>query len=38
MDANPNEVVTLILTNPERVSLTGFWKPAFDNSGMRILG
>ena len=33
VDANPNEVITLILTNPEKVSLTDVWKPIFDQSG-----
>jgi hypothetical protein len=33
LDANPNEVITLIFTNPEGASLPDQWKPAFDNSG-----
>ena len=34
LNANPNEVLTLILTNPENVSLQNFWKPAFEQSGV----
>nr|THU76809.1 PLC-like phosphodiesterase [Dendrothele bispora CBS 962.96] len=34
LDANPNEVLTLLFTNPEGLSLTDMWKPAFDNSGV----
>ncbi|KAG6887753.1 hypothetical protein C0992_010854, partial [Termitomyces sp. T32_za158] len=30
LDANPNEVLTFIFTNPEGVSLPDVWKPAFD--------
>lgn len=33
LDKNPNEVLTLILTNPERRSIPGEWKPAFDAAG-----
>ncbi|KNZ77622.1 hypothetical protein J132_04989 [Termitomyces sp. J132] len=32
LDANPNEVVTFIFTNPEGVSLPDVWKPAFDSA------
>ncbi|KAF4582654.1 hypothetical protein EYR40_002577 [Pleurotus pulmonarius] len=37
LDANPNEVITLIFTNPEGVSIPSVWKPAFDNSGITPL-
>ncbi|KAK7448062.1 hypothetical protein VKT23_013818 [Stygiomarasmius scandens] len=37
LDANPNEVLTLLFTNPEGLSLTQMWKPAFDNSGITPL-
>ncbi|KAG6815101.1 hypothetical protein H0H87_005126 [Tephrocybe sp. NHM501043] len=37
LDANPNEVLTFIFTNPERVSLTDIWKPAFDAAGITPL-
>jgi len=33
LDSNPNEVVTLILTNPEGLSLRNVWRPAFEESG-----
>lgn len=33
LDANPNEVLTFIFTNPEGVSLPDVWKPAFDEAG-----
>lgn len=32
LDANPNEVLTLLFTNPEGLSVEDVWKPAFDNS------
>ena len=32
--ANPNEVITLLFTNPDNVSLTEKWLPAFQNSGV----
>jgi hypothetical protein len=31
--ANPNEVLTLLFTNPEGQSVQDVWKPAFDNAG-----
>lgn len=34
LDANPNEVLTLLFTNPEGLSIADIWKPAFDDSGM----
>ncbi|KAF7316279.1 PLC-like phosphodiesterase [Mycena indigotica] len=37
LDANPNEVLTLIFTNPEGVSPAKVWKPAFDEAGMTDL-
>lgn len=36
LDANPNEVLTLIFTNPDDLSLADQWKPAFDNSGSSL--
>jgi hypothetical protein len=33
LDANPNEVLTLIFTNPEGQSPATVWKPAFDEAG-----
>lgn len=37
LDKNPNEVLTLIFTNPENKDVKDVWKPAFDNSGMTDL-
>ncbi|KAG6835514.1 hypothetical protein H0H93_000654 [Arthromyces matolae] len=37
LDANPNEVLTFIFTNPEGVSLPNVWKPAFDAAGISPL-
>ncbi|KAJ7163764.1 PLC-like phosphodiesterase [Mycena filopes] len=37
LDANPNEVLTLIFTNPEGQSPATVWKPAFDDSGISDL-
>jgi hypothetical protein len=34
LDANPNEVLTLLFTNPEGLSVLDVWKPAFDASGI----
>ncbi|KAJ3480107.1 hypothetical protein NLI96_g8587 [Meripilus lineatus] len=34
LQANPNEVVTLLFTNPESVSLPNVWAPAFQASGI----
>ncbi|KAF5366458.1 hypothetical protein D9758_009806 [Tetrapyrgos nigripes] len=35
LDANPNEVLTLLFINRvEGLSITDLWKPAFDNSGL----
>ena len=34
---NPNEVLTLIFTNPEGVSLKDVWDPAFQESGVANL-
>jgi hypothetical protein len=34
LDANPNEVLTFIFTNPEGVSVKDVWKPAFDAAGI----
>lgn len=35
--ANPNEVLTLIFTNPESLSLSTVWEPAFNASGVADL-
>ena len=37
LDANPNDVLTMIFTNPEGLSLPGQWEPAFKNSGIMDL-
>lgn len=37
LKANPNEVLTLIFTNPEGVSLKDVWDPAFQASGIAQL-
>ncbi|TRM66997.1 PLC-like phosphodiesterase [Schizophyllum amplum] len=37
LDSNTEEVLTLLFTNPEAVSLTDVWKPAFDDSGISDL-
>ncbi|KAJ7640820.1 PLC-like phosphodiesterase [Mycena polygramma] len=37
LDANPNEVLTLLFTNPEGQSPLNVWKPAFDDSGISDL-
>ncbi|CAK5265971.1 unnamed protein product [Mycena citricolor] len=37
LDANPNEVLTLIFTNPDGADLQTQWKPAFDNAGISDL-
>jgi len=37
LDGNPNEVVTFIFTNPEGLSVSEFWKPAFDDSDITPL-
>ncbi|KAK0210416.1 PLC-like phosphodiesterase [Desarmillaria ectypa] len=37
LDNNPNEVLTFLFTNPEGLSLTGVWKPAFDEAGITDL-
>ncbi|KAG6811933.1 hypothetical protein H0H92_005162 [Tricholoma furcatifolium] len=34
LDANPHEVITFIFTNPEMVSVSEVWKPAFDSAGI----
>lgn len=33
LDANPNEVLTLLFTNPEGQNISTVWKPAFDTAG-----
>ncbi|KAJ7062606.1 PLC-like phosphodiesterase [Mycena amicta] len=37
LDANPNEVLTFIFTNPEGQSPTTVWKPLFDEAGISDL-
>ncbi|KAH9858526.1 PLC-like phosphodiesterase [Lenzites betulinus] len=37
LTANPNEVLTLLFTNPEGVSLPDVWDPAFQASGVAAL-
>jgi hypothetical protein len=32
-DVNPNEVLTLLFTNPEGVLVSTVWNPAFDAAG-----
>lgn len=34
LDDNPNEILTFIFTNPDSLSITDIWKPAFDSAGM----
>jgi hypothetical protein len=33
LDANPNEVLTLLFTNPEGLSPAAVWAPIFDAAG-----
>ncbi|KAJ7073397.1 PLC-like phosphodiesterase [Mycena belliarum] len=37
LDANPNEVLTLLFTNPEGLSIPDVWAPAFVQSGIASL-
>ncbi|KAJ7668173.1 PLC-like phosphodiesterase [Mycena rosella] len=37
LDANPNEVLTLLFTNPEGLSPATVWKPIFDAAGITDL-
>ena len=37
LDANPNEVLTLLFTNPEGQSVSTVWKPIFDAAGITPL-
>ncbi|KAG7452901.1 PLC-like phosphodiesterase [Guyanagaster necrorhizus] len=37
LDDNPNEVLTFLFTNPEGLSLTDVWKPAFDEADITDL-
>ncbi|KAG9217732.1 hypothetical protein CCMSSC00406_0003579 [Pleurotus cornucopiae] len=37
LDGHPNEVLTLLFTNPEGVSVAGAWKDVFDNAGLTEL-
>ncbi|KAF8797822.1 PLC-like phosphodiesterase [Phlegmacium glaucopus] len=34
LDGNPNEVLTLLFTNPEGQSVSDVWKPIFDSAGI----
>uniref|UniRef100_A0A8H7XQT5 Uncharacterized protein n=1 Tax=Psilocybe cubensis TaxID=181762 RepID=A0A8H7XQT5_PSICU len=34
LDRHPNEVLTLVFTNPENLSVSEVWKPVFDKSGI----
>jgi hypothetical protein len=34
MDANPNEVLTLLFTNGDGLSMNNVWKPAFVEAGV----
>lgn len=33
LDSHPTEVITFVFTNPEKLSIEEYWKPAFDKSG-----
>ncbi|KAF7358784.1 Transcription factor IIIB 60 kDa subunit [Mycena sanguinolenta] len=37
LDANPNEVLTLLFTNPEGADVSTVWKPIFDAAGISDL-
>jgi hypothetical protein len=37
LDANPNEVLTFLFTNPEGLSLPAVWAPAFQSAGIDAL-
>jgi len=37
LDVNPNEVLTLLFTNPEGLSIQNVWEPAFNASGISDL-
>ena len=37
LTANPNEVITLLFTNPEGASLPDLWDPPFQKSGIADL-
>jgi len=37
LDGNPNEVVTILFTNPEELSIEDYWHPAFISSGIAEL-
>ncbi len=37
LDANPNEVLTLLFTNPEGQNVSTVWKPIFDAAGITPL-
>ena len=38
LKANPTEVLTLLMTNPDGLSLPDVWKPVFDASGITDFG
>ncbi|KAL9708970.1 hypothetical protein Ac2012v2_007787 [Leucoagaricus gongylophorus] len=37
LDDNPNEILTFIFTNPDSLSITDIWEPAFDSAGITPL-
>jgi len=37
LDRHPNEVLTLVFTNPENLSVSKVWKPIFDKAGFTDL-
>ena len=37
LDENPNEVITILFTNPEGLSLQDVWAPPFENSGIAAI-
>ncbi|KAF9255725.1 PLC-like phosphodiesterase [Marasmius fiardii PR-910] len=37
LDKNPNEVLTLLFTNPEGIDVKDVWKPIFDKTGISDL-
>ncbi|KAJ6552991.1 PLC-like phosphodiesterase [Mycena capillaripes] len=37
LDANPNEILSLLFTNPEGLSIPNVWAPAFEQSGIASL-
>lgn len=37
LDENPSEVLTIVLTNPDNLTLSTLWAPAFEQSGIADL-